>query len=92
MPEKVGDGRLPKWDITGRSKVIPYLQMDKVILDCGGEMHTKVLRGEGGKPEDKDSLGMGDARDMPDVREREAHNFKSSTGNSDTSIFTSSTG
>jgi hypothetical protein len=36
MPEKVGDGRLTMWDITGRSKVIPDLQMDKVMLDCGG--------------------------------------------------------
>ena len=50
------------------------------------------MRGEGGKPEDKDSLGIGNARDMPDVREREVHNFTSSTGNFDTSIFTSSTG
>ena len=78
------------WDITGVSKVIPDLQMDEVIADCWGEMHSKVLRGEGGKSEDKDSLGMRDAREMPDVRVREANSFTSSTGIFDTSIFTSS--
>ena len=50
------------------------------------------MRGEGGKPDDNDSLGMGDAREIPDFRVREAHTFTSSTGNFDTTIFTSSTG
>ena len=47
MPERVGDGRLPKCDITGVSKVITDLQMDEVMPDCGGRCTLKFWRGKG---------------------------------------------